>query len=49
MLIEAVEEVARTDSTVLACERPVPPGLSLQLARPSSTFPVAAPHFILRN
>jgi len=49
MLIEAMEEAARTDLPESAGERPVPAGLSLQLAQPGSTFPVGASRFGLRN
>ncbi len=49
MLIEAMEAAARTDVPSSACERPVPAGLSLQLALPAATFPVGASRFSLRN
>ena len=49
MLIEAMEEAARTDLPELACERPVPAGLRLQLAQPGWTFPIEASRFSLRN
>jgi hypothetical protein len=49
MLIEAMEEAARTELPELACEPPVPAGLRLQLAQPGWTFPVEASRFGLRN
>jgi hypothetical protein len=49
MLIEAMDEPARTDLAESACERAVPAGLSLQLAQPGPTFPVGASRFSLRN
>ena len=49
MLIEAMEEAARTDLPELAYERPVPAGLRLQLAQSGWTFPVGASRVSLRN
>ena len=49
LLIEAMEEAARTDLPRSEHRHPVPAELSLQLARPGSTFPVGASRVSLRN
>ena len=49
MLIEAMEEAARTELRETACGRRIPAGLSLQLAQPGPVFPVGASRSTLRN
>jgi len=49
MLIEAMEEAARTDLPESARGRRIPAGLSLQLEQPGPTFPPDAPRSSRRN
>jgi len=49
LLIEAMEQAARTDLPVSAGEAPVPTALSLQLAQPASTCSIVTPRHSPRN
>ena len=49
MLIEAMEQAARTELPESAGARRVPAGLSLQLEQPGPSFPAGTSRFSLRN